>query len=389
MLSFFGKMWYNIHNSKKGGIRVNKLEELKRKKLEKILENLSDYIDNENDLLAGEEPSVLFYLLADKLGYLLEHDVDKTISKETIETRRKLHFIIKTLGPYFLSNPQIIENRNKLLNPDSKEEDKGIILPDEPVIWVANHAFKDDTLASILAAYRHAYILFGSVPQFYNTFDGITAWLNGVVMTNRKVDDSKRVSVKKATKVIENGTDLLVFPEGVWNKTPDLLLLDLWPGIYRIAKETGAKVVPIAHYINDCSKKGKSNPIHTVIDEPLKIDDMSEKEALTYVRDTLASWQYLMMEQYGKTTREKELFVFNNSKEYWEHQLEKRVKTAARYDKEIEYTADYRPKWITRPEQAFESIANVENITIENIHQILDAKKLVKTKQTTDYQRRF
>ncbi len=47
---------------------------------------------------------------------------------------------------------------------------------------------------------------------------------------------------------------LIVFPEGVWNKSPNALSLELWPGIYRIACETGAKIVPIVHYIYDFSE---------------------------------------------------------------------------------------------------------------------------------------
>lgn len=157
---------------------------------------------------------------------------------------KKIHCIIKALGPYFLKSPQLLENRNFLKNPDlggNSVPDSGIFLPDKPVIWASNHVFKDDTLATILAAKRHAYILFGSLPQFFNTLDGITAFLNGVIMTNRKVSASKKTSIAKAIRVFGYGADLMVFPEGVWNKSPNRLLLDLWPGIYRIACETGRK----------------------------------------------------------------------------------------------------------------------------------------------------
>lgn len=73
-------------------------------------------------------------------------------------------------------------------------------------------------------------------------------------MMNRKVEASRRASIPKAVKAMQLGADLVVFPEGVWNKSPNKLILDLWPGIYRIACEIGAKVVPIVHYIRDCRK---------------------------------------------------------------------------------------------------------------------------------------
>lgn len=363
-------------------------ENIKQQRLEKIL-NKHENITGINDLTAGEEPSLLFYVLADKLSYLLENDPDKVLSKKGIEIRKKLNYLIKKLGPSFLKSPQVIENRKKLLDHNSKEQDDEITLTDKPVIWVGNHSFKDDTLASILASKRNAYILFGSLPQFYNTFDGITAWLNGVVMTNRKHKESKKASVEKAKRAIELGSDLFIFPEGVWNKTPNKLLLDFWPGIYKIAKETNTEVIPIVHYIEDQSRFGKNNVIHTVIDDPISIAHLSEEEALELIREKIGTWYYLMMEKYGKTTREELLEGHDNSIDAWEEHLKRRVSTADRYDEEIELSADYRPKNITRPEDVYESIANIENVTPENIQHVNYAKQLVKERKQNDFQRRF
>lgn len=99
------------------------------------------------------------------------------------------------------------------------------------------------------------------------------------------------------------GSDILIFPEGVWNKSPNALILNLWPGIYRIACETGAAVVPIIHYKKYYTIRDGSDPIHTVVDNPVRIDDLSEKAALSLVRDILATWHYLMMEKSGKASR--------------------------------------------------------------------------------------
>ena len=360
-------------------------------RLHRVLQKYDGLITGPNDLTGGETPSGLFYLLADQLNYLLNPDPEKVISAKGVARRRKINGIIKTLGVHFLSNPQIFENRNFLKDPYAAEiaPDPGIILPDEPVLWTANHAFKDDTLATILAAQRHAYILFGSVPQFYNTFDGVTAWLNGVVMTNRKVAVSRHTSVPKAVRAIQFGADLMVFPEGVWNKSPNVLLLDLWPGIYRIACETGASVVPIVHYIRDCALPGKSNPIHTVVDDPIRIHNLSERAALELIRDVLATWFYLMMEIYGKSTREEALEGYATPTEAWEQSLKARVKTADRYDLEIELCADYRPKWKTEPQQVWQSIANISALTKENILDVIYARQMVEQCKENDFQRRF
>lgn len=155
-------------------------------------------------MTAGEPPSKLFYILADKFNYLLSNDSETAVLMKDIKRCRKFNPIFRILGPHFLANSQIFENRNFLRNPYSAEvlPDTEIILPSEPVIWASNHGFKDDGLASILAAKRNAFILFGSLPQFYNTLDGITAFLNGVIMFNRKVAASRKSAIAKAVKVM-------------------------------------------------------------------------------------------------------------------------------------------------------------------------------------------
>lgn len=362
---------------------------LKQQKIDAILKKYGNMITNLCDLAANDSPSVLFFLLADKLNYLLDVDSEIAISKKGVELRRKINFIIKNLGPYFLNNTQILENRNFLRNPScsAAPTDAKITLPREPVIWASNHGFKDDTLASILAAQRHAYILFGSLPQFYNTFDGLTAWINGVAMVNRKVSVSRKTSIAKAVRVINCGADLLMFPEGVWNKSPNALAINLWPGIYRIACETGAKIVPIIHYLRD-NDTSKNNPIHTVVDDPIRIDDLAEQAALDYLRDIFATWYYLMIESYGKTTRD-EILGTLSFVEVWERQLEERLSFVKRYDKQIEFCADYHPKWKIAPQQVWQTIADITNITPKNVLYILHGRQEVTQRTREDFQHRF
>ena len=359
-------------------------------KVNEFLEKHKNVINGIEDLTAGEEPTELFYFLIDKFGYLLDTDVDKTVSKFGVMARSGTNFLISKFGPNFLGSPIVIENRNFLIDPyaidpSQVKKDKKIKLPKESVIWTANHAFKDDTLASMVAMSRHAYILFGSLPQFYNTIDGILAWAIGVSLTNRKNKESRQASIEKSIQIIKKGSDLFIFPEGVWNKTPNQLLIDLWPGVYRIAKETGCKVVPMAHYLRDCTQFNiPNNEIHTVIDDPISFDGLSEKAALSLLRDSIATWYYLMMEKYGKSTYEEEMKNYENSTEAWEAHLKARRATVGYYDEEIELCADYRPKDKIRVEDVWEPIANL-HLNDENN----EIKKLVKSAKLEDFQRRF
>ena len=358
-------------------------------KLEKILSKYDKETCCLKDLVGDDEPSKLFYLLANKLSYLMDNDPDKVLSKNGINRRKKINKIIKKIGPIFLSSKQVMEDREKLKNPNSTITDKGILLPDGPVIWAPNHGFKDDALATVLAASRNAYFLFGSLPQFYNTFDGVTAWLNGSILVNRKNKESKKAAVKKCEKALDLGTDLIIYPEGVWNKSPNLLTLKLWPGIYRIAKEKNVKIVPVIHYKKEQHLKEKTDYIHTVVDDPVDISNMSERAALEYLREIYAYWLYLMMEKYGQSTRSKEIEGFNSSTEVWEQRLKERVATADRYDREIEIKSDYVDRSDLELLQAWEDIANIKNITSDNICLVEEAKQKVKQIKENNFQRRF
>lgn len=363
--------------------------EWEKNKERQILEKFENSISDLSDFFADKDPNLLSYFLIYKLGYLLDSNPDNVLSEDGVRIRRAINPIVKAVAVKFLKSRQIIENRKKLLDPNSKELDKGITLPSAPVIWAPNHSFTDDILATVLAADRHAYILLASLPQVYNTLDGITSWLNGAILINRKVRESKRSTIPKAKKVFEYGSDIIMFPEGVWNKTPNKLLLHFWPGIYRLAKETGAAVVPVAHYIEDPTLQKKNNAIHTVVDDPVKIDYMPEKEALEMLREIIGTWYYLMMEKYGQTTRNEALTGYVDSVEAWEQQLNDRVSTVSRYDRQIEFFADYRPKDIIEPEAVFDSIANIENVTADNILHVVDAKKIVKNRYRNNFQNRF
>ena len=384
--------------------KINKIEEL----LKKHKEGLTDYVD-----LVGDDlmPSTLFFHNMEKYGYLLDLGPEDASSLENMKFRAKVVIpAVQKLGKFFMKSDQIFEDRNEWLGYAKRkselekeglnstvdesslefEKDPGITLPKEPAIWTMNHRFKDDVLASVLSVSRPFSLFAGSVPQFFNTFDGVIAYQFGCILLNRKCRESKIAGQEKAKKAMSMGLDLMISPEGVWNKTPDKLLEYFWPGVYRLAKETNCKVIPIVHYIFDPTQRipRKDNPIHTVIDDPIDITSMPEKEAQEYFRDVLASWYYIMMEKYGKSTREELLNGQDNIGEAYEEVLTNLVSTVERYDSKSERNFAYRPKEIINPEDVFEPIANIEP-TKENILHQQYAKKLVLTRKKEDYQRRF
>lgn len=355
-------------------------------KYQSALDSPADLI---GDGYTGMSP--LFYLLNRRFLHWLDNDPAVAVSEKEIRFRKRFYPVLQAVGPGALKCTQVFENRQRLMDPSCDDADPLPQLPDGPVIFAANHGFHDDVLASVLAARRPVYIAWGSLPLLYNTFDGVASSLVGCVCLNRKSSASRKAFTAKALRAMEHGMSILAFPEGGWNKTSELLALPLWKGIYDLSVASGCPVVPITHYVRDPEVLSKKIIIHTVVDEPLPLFDLPRQEALRTLRDTFATWTYTMMEAYGRSTREIEMRGFPTSDQRWHTHLQERMKGVARYDSSIERQADYRPKNIVRPEDAFSPIAAIraENITPQNAKMVLAAQRLVQERQNSDYQKQY
>lgn len=329
------------------------------------------------DLYGKTPPSLLFPFMTGLASGLLTTSPEKMVSKGSMAVRRLLHPVLMVLSPLFMSYRQVIDRRAGMI-------------PDEPVIWCVNHSFYDDVTATVRCTGRHAYVMFGNISVFFNSLDGIGLYANGVVLCNRKVKKSKSAAVEGAKKVLEMGTDIIIFPEAGWNKTAEKPLMHFWHGVYRLAAETGCKVVPVVHYLPEPnqSRNVKGNQIHTVIADPLEIGTMSEKEGLTLLRDTMASWYYSLMEQYGQTTRAQLLAGYETADDAWEDFLRKQT-DYPNYDCTIETNADYRPENITEPSQVWENAAGIAEIDVRNVSHVLYARHVMNTDRKHNFQRRI
>lgn len=390
-------------------LREALISEKQIREIEKFLEEYKECLTGFDDLVGDDKiPSKLFFFNMKHIGHLLDTDPNKVLNGLGVKLRgMSTARLVRLLAHNFMTSKQVFENRNELLDKkvDGKYlPDNGIVLPKEPVIWAPNHHFKDDALATVRAAKRPVTMMFGSIPLYFNTFDGVLAFLIGSILINRKSENSKAASIPKAIKALDLGSDLLWCPEGVHNKTPNLLMLELWKGIYKVANDKGAKVVPISHYIFDPTQKiipHELNPIHTVVDEPIDMTKFSEEAGLKYLRDVIASWYYLMLEKYGKMTKEELIADYQKRAEYHGtledrplsshdigelYNLDLRT-TVTGYDKTIEAAADYRNKSIVRPEDVFESIAEVRDP--ELLDKNSEVSALVRERKNEDYQRLY
>ena len=342
----------------------------------------------QKDLIDDQKgKSILFDHMYKKYLTMLKEDSFDESSEEAVKRKKAFNLLLLKLGKYFLTTKQVFEDREELIKENDIDESIYVEDDKKPKVFIANHSFKDDILGSVTATDTQSYVMFASLPVFFNSINGLLLQKNGVVLANRKIKNSKATMVDKSVEVIKNGASLVVFPEGVWNKSPNELMLDLWSGCYRIAKEANVQIVPIVHYISDptytSSKKG--NELHTLIDKPIDISKFSEQEALDELKEKMDTWQYLMMEKYGQITRSELLGEYQTAHDYWVDVMAKKRKTAGWYDKEAETTSDYRSRDKVKPLDVYRTFENVK-ITKDNACSVIDIKRKLLELKKEDYQ---
>ena len=172
------------------------------------------------------------------LEYLISDNPEDVISKRGIKLRKIFHPVFAKLLPL------TSQNKLKIVKDGFGEYE---IPKDKKIIYVASHGFKDDVALSLMAAKYHAYMVFASIPDFFYTIDGYALWANGVFLMDRKDEASKKALLSKVEYGFEQGLKrVIICPEGVWNKDPNEVILDLWKGSYLAAKENDALIVPIS-----------------------------------------------------------------------------------------------------------------------------------------------
>lgn len=265
------------------------------------------------------------------LTYLLKNSPDETLSKVGTIMRRALNPLIRFAIPFTTKTKLKIIRKAKM--------------PKGPVVFCSTHGFKEDIVDAVVIAKKQCYILIGSLSQIFHHFDGITSWLNGVILVDRLNKESRIASKKKMIKAIELGASILMFPEGTWNKSPNLLSEKLFPGFYDIAKETGAPIAIIATH-----REGKF--VYGILDDAFDITKYSREEATKLLRDKMSALRLELIEKYSQAKRSD--FPYGKKAEtYWKKYIDDLMAEVEFYDYEDELHTKYIDKNVTTNVEAF------------------------------------
>lgn len=176
---------------------------------------------------------------------------------------------------------------------------------EKPVIFAVTHIGKFDyqIVTEVLKVYQIPFS--GDPEKMYRTFEGFILWLNGVIYCDTDNMGDRKVGYHTMVNTLRAGYNVLIYPEGVWNISPNQLVLPLFPGVIKCADETGCEIIPIG-----IVQQGKE--FYVRIGENLHIDSsqvtMIDKEVYldyqkTILRDVMATLQYELMSSMGTFRR--------------------------------------------------------------------------------------
>lgn len=171
-----------------------------------------------------------------------------------------------------------------------------------PYIFVSTHSFVDDIITNYAVVDRSAYTLIGTPDQVEHNPLLYAAWLCGMVFVNKIDPQSRKDSVEKMVRVLENRTSVIIYAEGAWNNTENLLVQPLFASPWILAQRTGCKVVPIAMY-----QEYKQKDIWYQAGEPIDLVNMEKKEALSKLRDAMATMTWNLIANHATVLKRAEL----------------------------------------------------------------------------------
>ena len=192
------------------------------------------------------------------------------------------------------------------------------------------------------------------------------AWLNGLVYVDRLSNNSRKESVKKMLRVLNAGSSVLIFPEGGWNNSENLLVNPLFSGPWLLAKHTGVPCVPVAVFCEH-----NSDVIYMRYGEPMDIDHLEKDEALGLLRDQMASMMYEMIAQHA-TPLSRNSLTGDHHFRHMEERCQEYLRVNWTRDTWDEELTVHRPQGIVTEQDVY-AFADRVKLTSENARIILPA----------------
>lgn len=194
-----------------------------------------------------------------------------------------------------------------------------------PVIFAVTHIGKWDFEIVCEKIPCHFYVV---ASDFINTYGKSGGWFfnaNGVVWINEYSREDKDNTKKRMKQILDQGGNVMIFPEGTWNISENEIIRDIAYGTADVAIQTRAAIIPVA--VEQYEERFVIN-----MGDILSATDFDDKAILTTVlRDTLATLKWEIWEKEGIQERAElsdtfwEDFIIERCKEWPKYSMKEQI----------------------------------------------------------------
>ena len=207
-----------------------------------------------------------------------------------INLRKRIHFLVDMI----LKIDQILSKEKIIVISDKHNTNNS-----KPRIYACTHIGGNDIQRTFQVIKEPAYLMLGDPGILYKMpiYQGLR--MNGVIPLETTDREDRKIAYDRSIELLNKGGNLLIYPEGAWNVTPNLVVMKIFNGTVRIAKETGAEIIPIGVEQYD-------NYFYFNIGENYIIPQNTTKsvaELRDDLRDKLATLKWDIMEKQPKLNR--------------------------------------------------------------------------------------
>jgi len=159
-------------------------------------------------------------------------------------------------------------------------ENRATLVPEQPYVFMANHASSLDIWAVFVAIPRRLRLIakkqLARIPLF-----GWAMWAGRFIFIDRGNGVAARRSIAEAGRRIHDGDSVLIFPEGT--RTRDGSLLPFKKGGFHLASKAGVPIVPVAL----CGTRAlmprgslllRAGAIRVIIGQPIPTQGLSDED---------------------------------------------------------------------------------------------------------------
>ena len=171
---------------------------------------------------------------------------------------------------------------------------------DHPIIFCPTHIGGVDIEMSFLATKTTCWLLLGDPRELYKSIDGMMLQMNGWIPMDVPEKADRTAAKAQMKALLKKGGNLLMFPEGIQNISPNAVLGYLYAGAVDLAITCGAEIVPIAIGRDE-------DKYYFILGEKISYDGCAYEDRFRLtdeLRDRMASLKWEIIEQLPPIRRE-------------------------------------------------------------------------------------